>query len=285
MRRLFREPLLHFLLLGAAFFLVYRVTRRGAGEGSRIVVTSGEIEHLAANFTQTWQRPPTPAEVAGLVRDRVREEVYCREAIALGLDKDDPVIRRRLFQKMEFVTTDAASRAEPTDAELEVFLRRHPEAFRLEPRFTFRQVYLDPRIHAADAPRVLARLSRIGDRDEAAALGDSTLLDAAYSGMPASEVAKTFGDAFAAKLAEATPGRWEGPIESGYGIHLVYVRERTASRLPALTEVRDAVRREWDTAQRAEADENHYRALLERYTVTIEEPPPEPKALAWKGSR
>ncbi|HET7452005.1 MAG TPA: peptidyl-prolyl cis-trans isomerase, partial [Thermoanaerobaculia bacterium] len=216
MKRLFREPLLHFLLLGAAFFVAYRLARRaGAGEGSRIVVTSGEIEHLAAGFAQTWQRPPTRAELAGLVRDRVREEVYCREAIALGLDKDDSVIRRRLLQKMEFVTSDAATRAEPTDAELEVFLRRHPESFRIEPRFTFRQVYLEPKLHAADAGPLLARLSRIGDRDEAAALGDATLLDAAYSGIPASEVARTFGDAFAAALAKATPGRWEGPIASG----------------------------------------------------------------------
>src|SRR5512140_853104 len=145
MKRILKEPLLHFLLLGAGLFLAYRLTPRtaGSGESGQVLVTQGQIEHLAAGFAKTWQRPPTPQELAGLVRDRVREEVYCREAFAMGLDKDDTVIRRRLRQKMEFVSDDIAAQAEPSDAELTVYLQTHPDAFRVPPQFTFHQVYLD----------------------------------------------------------------------------------------------------------------------------------------------
>jgi hypothetical protein len=275
MRRLLREPLLHFLLLGAALFLAYGLLQRSGGvEPTRIVVTLGQIEQLAAGFAKTWQRPPTSEELAGLVRERVREEVYCREALALGLDSDDTVIRRRLRQKMEFVSDDVAAFAEPTEAELEEYLRAHPDAFRVEPRFTFRQVYLDPQQHAAglanDAARLLAQLERAGAEADLSTLGDSRMLEPQYADLPASEVGRQFGEPFAKALTGLAPGRWQGPVESGYGVHLVFVRERVEGRLPALAEVREAVRREWDDARRVAANEAFYAELLKRYHVTIE---------------
>jgi hypothetical protein len=276
MKRLLREPLLHFLLLGAGLFLAYSLTPGGGTlvEPGKIVVTRGQIEHLAAAFAKTWRRPPTAAELAGLVRDRVREEVYCREAVALGLDRDDVVIRRRLRQKMEFVSDDIAAQAEPTDADLNAYLRANPDAFRVEALFTFQQVYLNPEKHgenlARDAARMLAQLNPPGGEADAAALGDSFLLEHQFAAMPPREIAKQFGEAFAARVGELAPGRWEGPIESGYGAHLVFVNQRTEGRLPTLADVRDAVRREWDNARRLEANERFFRELLKRYTVTIE---------------
>ena len=284
MRRLLKEPLLHFLLLGAALFLAYGLLQRngGRGEPGQIVVTRGQVEHLATGFARTWQRPPTPEELAGLVRDWVREEVYCREAMALGLDREDSVIRRRLRQKMEFVSDDIAALAEPTDADLEEYLRTHPDSFRVEPRFTFRQVYLDPQKHAenlaGDVAQLLAQLNQAGAEADLMTLGDSLLLEAQFAGLPASEVAKQFGEPFALELGRLEPGRWQGPVESGYGVHLVFVGERTEGHLPALAEVRDDVRREWDNARRTAANEAFYQELLARYRVTIEglEPADEP---------
>jgi len=274
MKRILAEPLLHFLLLGAGLFLAYSLTSsngRGDERGS-IVVTRGQIEHLAASFFKTRQRPPSAEELAVLVRDRVREEVYYREALALGLDRDDTVIRRRLRQKMEFISDDIAAQNEPSEADLNAYLQAHADSFRLEPRFTFEQVYLDPRRHgenlARDAERVLARLRQGGA--EAAALSDSTLLEHDFAALSASDVAKQLGDEFAARLSELALGQWQGPVESAYGVHLVLVRERTEGRLPELAEVRDAVRREWDNARRLEANEKFYQALLERYDVTVE---------------
>jgi PPIC-type PPIASE domain len=287
MKRLLKEPLVHFLLLGAAIFAAYNwLPNRSGAEAGKIVITQGQIEHLATGFAKTWQRPPTVEELAGLVRDHVREEVYYREARALGLDKDDTVIRRRLRQKMEFVSDDIAAQAEPTDDELHAYLQAHPDSFRVEPRFTFRQVYLNPDKRGEnlvrDAAQLLVQLNQAGGKADASALGDSFLLEHQFAAVPASEVAKQFGEKFAAKLPGLTSGQWQGPVESGYGVHLVLVSERTAGRLPALAEVRDAVRLEWGNARRLEANENFYQELQKRYTVTIEglEPAAEPKKLA-----
>ena len=151
MKRIFKEPLLHFLLLGAAIFVIYGLVSKGSsGEPGRIVITQGQLASMLESFTATRQRTPTQEEWEGLIRARVREEVYYREALALGLDKDDIVIRRRLQQKIEFVSDDVAAQAAPTDAELNAYLQAHPDAFRVEPQFTFRQVYLNPEKHGAE---------------------------------------------------------------------------------------------------------------------------------------
>jgi hypothetical protein len=130
-KRFWREPLVHFVLLGAALFAAFDVAgKRPQGVPAKIVVTQGQIAAMNAEFARTWQRPPTPQELDGLIGDRIREEVYCREAVALGLDKDDAVIRRRLRQKLEFVSEDAASALEPTDDDLRGYFRAHPDSFR-----------------------------------------------------------------------------------------------------------------------------------------------------------
>jgi hypothetical protein len=279
MKKLLREPLLHFLLLGAAIFAAYSfVSKRSSTEPGKIVITQGQVESLVIGFSRTWQRPPTDKELAGLIRDRVREEVYYREAMALGLDKDDTVIRRRLRQKMEFVSDDLAAQAEPTDAELNAYLQAHADKFPVEQRFTFRQVYLNPDKHranlAGDTARLLAQLQQSGDKADISALGDTFLLEHDFKALPASEVAKQFGEQFAAKLGELPPGQWQGPVESGYGVHLVKVSERSERGLPALADVRTAVRREWDNARRMEANEKFFQELLKRYVVTVEQPKP-----------
>jgi len=232
MKRILREPLLHFLLLGTVIFAVYGlVSKRGSDDPAKIVISAGQVAAMAEGFARTWRRPPTREEIEGLIRDRVQEEVYCREAIALGLDKDDTVIRRRLRQKMEFVSDDIAALAEPTDEELSTYLKAHAETFGVQRQFTFSQVYLNPERHgenlARDTGQLLAQLQQAGDRADVSELGDSFLLEHKFQSLPASEVVKQFGEKFAAKLGELSPGQWHGPVESGYGVHLVWITERT----------------------------------------------------------
>jgi hypothetical protein len=275
LKRILREPLLHFLLLGAAIFASYSwVSKRVSDEPGTIVITAGQIASTAEGFTRTWRRPPTSEELEGLVRDQVREEVYYREALALGLDRDDTIIRRRLRQKMEFLTDDVAAQAQPTDEELSAYLNAHPNLFRVNGRATFTHVFLDPQKHgeniARDAAKLLTQLNQAGGKADVSALGDSLLLDQTFDRIPTGEIEKLFGDKFAAKFADLAPGQWQGPIESGYGVHLVFVSERTEGRLPALSEIRENVQREWANSRRMEANENFYRELLKRYTVTIE---------------
>ena len=287
MKKILKEPLLHFLLLGAALFAAYGlVSKRTSAEPGKIIITQGQVAAMAEGFTRTWQRPPTREDLEGLIRDRVQEEVYCREAMALGLDKEDTVIRRRLRQKLEFVSDDVAALTEPTDDELSAFLKVHADMFRVQRQFTFSQVYLNPERHGdnlvRDTGQLLARLRQAGDKADVSALGDSCLLEHQFQSLPATEIAKQFGEQFAAKLGQLSTAQWQGPVESGYGVHLVFVSERTEGRLPALAEVRDAVRREWANAGRLQANANFYQELLKRYVVTIERPQTaeEPRKLA-----
>ncbi len=278
-KRILCEPLLHFLLLGALLFLLYGIVEKREVEQGKIVVTQGKIEQLASTFTRTWQRSPTQEELEGLIRDYVREEVYCRQALALGLDREDIVIRRRLRQKMEFLTDDVAAQMEPTDAQLNAYLKQHSGAFRTERSFSFKQVYLNPEKHgkqlAQDAAQLLTKLNQSKDQTDLASMGDSFLLDSRFESATESQISKQFGEQFVAKLSELTPGKWEGPIESGYGAHLVLISERTEGRLPPLNEVRDQVRREWANEQRLEANEKFYQSLLKNYVVEIEPTPQE----------
>jgi hypothetical protein len=287
MKRILREPLLHFLLLGIAIFAAYGlVSKRGrSDEPGKIVISEGQIAAMAEGFVRTWRRPPTNAEIEGLIKDRVQEEVYCREAMALGLDKDDTIIRRRLRQKIEFVTDDIAALADPTDEELSVYLKAHADTFRMPQQFTFSHVYLNPQRHGEnlvqDTAKLLAQLQKAGDRADLSEFGDPFALEHKFHSVPASEIVRQFGENFAAKLGELSLGQWDGPVESGYGAHLVRVSERTEGRMPELAEVRDAVRREWANAGRLEANEKFYQELLKRYVVTIERPnPAEEKRIA-----
>jgi hypothetical protein len=276
-KRLLKEPILHFLLLGTALFGVFALLGdRGSERTGHIVVTPGHIEHLTVSFTRTWQRPPTAQELAGLIEDYIREEVLYREALAMGLDRDDTIVRRRLRQKLEFLTEETAETASPSDAEIQAFLQHHPDAFRVEPRLAFRHVYLSRsrRGNATDteARQLLMQLTTGDAATDTAALGDPFLLPPEFALSSRSEIARLFGDAFTQQLQHLEPGRWGGPIESGYGLHLVYVRERVDGRVPALAEVRQAVQREWFAARRKEVNEQFYQHLRARYTVVVEQP-------------
>jgi len=279
-KRFIREPFLHFVLLGAAIFVAYNfLSALADNQPGKIVITQGDITSIVIGFSRTWQRPPTREELDGLIRDRVREEVYYREAIAMGLDRDDPIIRRRLQQKLQFVTEDVAAPAESTDAELSAYLSAHSDRFRLDKRLTFSQVYFDPARHPGklaqdiDKLRTQLRQSRKSDLD-LGSLGDAFLLEHRFDGAPASEIAKQFGDKFVAKLTDVPIGQWFGPIESGYGMHLVFVEKRTEGRLPELAEVRDAVQRDWSNARRLDSNEKYFQSLLKHYRIVIEQVAP-----------
>jgi len=275
LQRLLREPLLHFALLGAGLFVLYGWVRPVAASPlDRIVVSAGQVEALALGFSRVWQRPPTPQELRSMVDQYVEEEVLSREAIALGLDRDDTVIRRRLKQKMEFVTEDLAVTAEPEEAELQDWLRTHPEAFRQEGRTSFRHVYLGESPEPGEAQALLARLRSAGPGAESAGLGRPTLLPGEFEREPRSGVAANFGQGFAEELERVPPGEWTGPLQSAYGAHLVLVLAREDPLLPALDEVRERVRGELIDARRKRASQRFLEALLARYEVSVEWPTP-----------
>ena len=275
MSRLLREPLLHFLAGGAGLFVLYGIV---AGDPAyapdRIVVGVERVALLAATFERTWLRPPTRDELDGLVDEFVNEETLYREGLALGLDRDDLVIRRRLRQKMEFLHTDLTAQEKPTEAELAAFLSAHSDRFQQPARLSFRQVFVgrDGGSPAAEsrASELLRRL-RSG-ASEANVEGDPTLLPRAMTMASKHDVASAFGDDFAVDVLTLADDDWTGPVASSYGLHLVRVEERVRARLPELEEVRRQVEREYEATQRAEAKQRFLLELRERYEVDIRMP-------------
>jgi hypothetical protein len=274
--RLVREPLVHFLLLGGLLFGAYYAFNDTPqiSDSNRIVLDEAQVASLAASFQRTWLRLPTHAELVGLVQDRIKEEILYREALALGLDRDDQVVRRRLRQKMEFLSTDLTEPEPPSEAALQAYLDTHSDRFRTTERLSFTQVYLK----GDDRERATALLRRLAGHPpsqlELDQLGDASLLPASLQLADRPETGRVFGKGFAEALSAAPLGRWSGPYASPYGQHLVYVSERQPVKEPKLSEVRTTVEREWQAEQQRHANERFYQALRDRYSVEVVYPKP-----------
>jgi PPIC-type PPIASE domain len=282
-RKLIREPLVHFLLLGAAiFFIAGRSRSIGISSGEKIVVTQSQIESIVVGFSRTWMRPPTQEEMQGLVDDYVREEVLYREAKAMGLDQDDIIVRRRMRQKFEFLSDDRVVRSgPPSEEELKAYLLQYADKYREEPRFTFEHIFFDREKHGkSPEPDAKAVLARLTGKNSAAIdvekLGDAFLLPFRFEKISAGETARLFGGNVAKQVAAVEPGIWTGPLESSYGLHLVRVDERLPGAAPPLANVREAVLRDLLNERRKQELDAQYAKLRARYTIVVE-PPQAPK--------
>ncbi|MGB5878789.1 MAG: peptidylprolyl isomerase [Thermoanaerobaculia bacterium] len=282
LRRLVREPLVHFLILGMGLLVLYGVFgREKEVRDDRIVVSTAQIERLAALWARQWRRPPTEQELTGLIESHIREEVLFREALAIGLDRDDTVIRRRLAQKIDFLAQDLALQGTPPEADLRAFFEANSDKFGVPGRISFSHVYVnrDRRGAAAesDAKQILASLRAGADPRQQ---GDRFMLQDHYALRSPDEVARELGTAFATAIFELPVGDWHGPIESGYGLHLVRVEEREEPYLPEFAVVRDKVETEYTSVKRRETNEAFYAKLREGYEIVVEQPVPEQEASA-----
>ncbi|MBD9528862.1 peptidyl-prolyl cis-trans isomerase [Paracoccus sp. PAR01] len=286
--RLLREPLLHFAILGGLIFafLSEAKTTKPAAEDHRIVITGNEVERMATAWAQRWQRPPTAAELDGLIREAVREQVLYQEALALGLDRDDVVIRRHLRQKYEFLTQDLAYDANPDQAVLRAYYDARTDRYTQPARLSFSQIRFDlerPGLPAEmAAAKSLAALQGATGPQAADTLGDATSLPTSFDRIDDAEVTAMFGPDFTASVLQTPPGRWAGPIASGYGLHLVWVSDKAPRAVLPFEKVRQRVEEDWRYDQRRAANEAVYRQLLARYEVVL--PPPAPVQAGGGGS-
>jgi hypothetical protein len=283
MRKLIREPLFHFLLLGAViFFIAGRSRSVAVPSGEKIVVTQSQIESIVVGFSRTWMRPPTKEELQGLVNDYVRDEVLYREARTMGLDQDDVIVRRRMRQKFEFLVEDMAARTgPPSDQELEVYLRQHADKYSEEPSFGFEQIFFSREKRGASAEaEATAMLARLKGKSaiDIENLGDPFLLPSQFEKTSAGETARLFGEKFTNELTKTLLGTWAGPIESSYGLHLVRVNARIPEVAPPLANVRESVLRDLLSDRRKQELDTQYEKLRARYTVVVE--PPEASRVA-----
>jgi len=275
-KKLLREPLLHFLLIGAALFLVYDLQNDGITDQSkRIVFTEANVNRLILIWEKKRQRPPTQVELEGLIEQQVREEVMYREALLMGLDQNDAIVKRRLAQKVEFITADIAAQSEPTDTELEEYLAKYADKFEVPGRISFVHVYLnrDQRGEYVqrDARSLLEQLSEPGLQQDITTVGDPFMLGQQHDKMTRHDVSRLFGKEFTNRVFTLPPGSWQGPVSSGYGLHLIRIDDKTKAVQPGLSVVRDKVYNEWQAQRRRDMDKAFYQSLRQRYEIIIED--------------
>jgi len=270
LRRLLKEPLLHFLALGGLIFLVFAaLDNRQEADAELIVVTRERIDQLAVAYQSVWKRMPTTEELDTLIEAYIQEEVYYREALALGLDRNDTVVRRRLKQKLEFISDTGADLLEPAKGELEAYFAANEAAYRRPPQLAFEQIYLGENPDPNGVARSLRALQSDPQADSTP-FAKRTLLPARHALAPPSAINGVFGQGFFARLRDFAPGVWSGPVASGYGLHFVRVLDRRLAQTPALTDVREAVLRHWKAAKATEIRKLTYDRLRARYVVEIE---------------
>ncbi len=273
MKKIFREPLVVFLLLGGAMFALFQqVSNDALPDNVEIVVTKGHIQALLVGFEKVWQRSPSAKELDGLIQNYIREEVLYREALAMGLDRDDGIVRRRLRQKMEFISENLANLDAPEEQELHVYLAAHQENYRQPTRFSFRQIYFNTskrgQAAQADAMTLVATL-QAQDAD-VATLGDPLMVKQQFNSETEREIERALGSQFLQSLRETPTGSWQGPITSGFGLHLVRIDERIDGELSKLNDVRELVIRDWASVKRKQTNEAFYETLRKRYKMTVE---------------
>jgi hypothetical protein len=258
-------------MLGLLLFALYAVVNDESGySAEEIVVDRGRLNSLVSGFEKIWQRPPTAAERQGIIDAWVREEILYREGVAIGFDRDDPVIRRRVAQKMSFIA-DGVVPATPDDAALAAWLAENIDDYQIPAVYSLQQVYIDPQRHRDNLEAFVTSITAaLANGADPRSLGDSTLLLSSVSSSSSVELARAFGTEFVNALADVTVGEWQGPIRSGYGLHMVKIDEYMPPRTPELAEVRAAVERDLLSDQSKKIGEAFYAALRERYTVRIE---------------
>ena len=289
--KLLREPLVHLMFIGAVIYLLYGVFAEPAAEETdkTIIVSAGEVEWMKTSWQKRWNRPPTEKEFDGLIQQYIRETVLYREALTMGLNKHDQIIRRRLAQKLEFLAKDLVTLIPPTDEELLTYFDEHQARYQEPALYTFTQVFIDPDKRGDttldDAEAIKAALIAQGDEaiENAAVLGDDFMLQNYFPEKDQIDIQKQFGSGFTESLIKLSPGQWHGPVLSGYGVHLVYVSSISKPPAPVFAEVRERVVQDWTTDKSEELNKQFYASLRKQYTVVIEEPEQKDKTAAVQG--
>lgn len=272
---LWKEPLLHFALIGAVVFGAYHGLNGDSPKADKpepIHIGEGDVRWLKQTWSSQWLRDPTAEELSGLVNDLVGEQLLAREAEAIGLGENDTIIRRRLAQKLKFVIEDTAQLTEPTDDELQQYYANHAAKFATPGTVSFKQIYFNPEQRtepAIDAANVLAKMASSGEGDPA--IGDRLLLGDDFERLENTALSAIFGPDFANAAFALEPGIWKGPITSGYGLHLVMVTEHTPTEPKPFGAVRDAVATQWRNSKQEDLSRAYLADLRKKYGVQYDD--------------
>ncbi|MHC4554814.1 MAG: peptidyl-prolyl cis-trans isomerase [Planctomycetota bacterium] len=280
-RTLWKEPLFYFFLLGTVIFGIHAFLKANSSKESdryEVQITSSDVDWLRNRWNKLMSRDPTPDELQGLIDSMIREEILYREAVAMGLDEKDTVVRRRLAQKMEFLFKDLADMAQPSDQQLTDYFKENQDRYRIPANITFTHIFFssDKRSQTAQADAAAA-FEKIQQRninhENALSLGDPFMKGLAFGDQSTDQVARIFGNYFSEKLEVLETGKWQGPVRSSYGWHLVYIDKLIPTSVPELEQVRSKVQIDYVSQNRDKVNRQVYEDISARYSVLVEDLP------------
>lgn len=279
-KRFFSEPLVQFLLIGGGIYLAFALFGTPEEETSenRVYVDTARIESIISQWQSRWNRPPTRKEVDALIDSYVKEEILYRQALTMGLNEDDPITRRRMAQKLEFLTSDLAGAVEPDEGELEQYFADKEATYRGPDKVSIIQVFFNPdeRKDATldDAKAELEKLRTAGKPDPGKLKsGDQSMVKEQFKSASQSDIARDMGSGFAESVMELEPGQWHGPVLSGFGVHLVYVFEVEDGVAPEFSAVKENVLEAWQDETREQFNTDFLKRLKSRFEIVIDEIP------------
>ena len=274
MTKLSREPLVHFILLGVLLFAGHLLWQHHVTKADHtIIVTAEEMERQALIFAGENRRQPTDEDLKALLFAHVEEQALMREAERIGLGEDDTIIRRRLAQKMRFIIEDVEAPALPAEAELKSWFEANMDKFVSAETRSFSHVYLSPEEHGdnlnAAAQNILSKLEN--ENEDWNALGDPFMLKRGFKSLNALELTRLFGPTFSKGLFELEGNKWQGPIESAFGLHLIRIDNIADKITPSFEDVRDDVETAWQEDARRSANQAALKELIQKYKVDVQD--------------
>ncbi len=278
MKKIIKEPLVYFFVLGFIVFGLHSFLNSENQDKNEdpftVEITSADIEWIRSSWEARIKRQPTQQELQGLINRFIRDEILFREASAMDLDDRDLVIQRRLVQKLTFVFEDLAETIEPTDDELKNYMQENQDKYRIPEMISFTHIYFNPdkrKDVMEEAKTVLAHLkSAQSTPEEAVSLGDTIMIDSSFREKSPDEAARILGREFADELFSIDEKGWQGPIESTFGLHLVYISEHTASQMPEFENIRENVKNDFMYDRKKQVIDGAYNAAKSRYTILVE---------------
>ena len=271
LRKIHKDPLTHFIILGTTLYAIVSFTGGRSPAPDEIRITPSVQRHIADLFELTWQRKPTANELKNLIDDHIKEEIYYREALALGLDENDTIVRRRMRQKLEFMQEDLSDLSDPNEEKLRAYYQAHEDKYVTDPMYSFSQIVLTSKSLDQTSPQITEALEKLAGGARPQDLSRSSLLPVSVTLESEQSIANTFGQDFIRQIAKLTPQQWDGPVTSAFGTHLVMVRETRMSKPLSFQQARTKVTLEYTQALREQSAKAFYEKLRSKYRIIIED--------------
>ena len=272
MKKILKEPFFHFILIGIALFIRYGMVNKQSSSKNTILINDFDVSSIIASWEMQWKRPPTEKELQNLIAQNIKQEIFYQEALNMNLDHNDEIIKRRLSQKMQFLSNNIAAMVEPSDKDLKAYYKEHSNKYLTPPSYSLYQITFSPDKRKDNYKDALETLKQFPNAtfDEMKDWGYSLPFAYFFDNINANELGLQLGSKFPEGLQEQELNKWIGPIPSGFGYHLVYITQIKASALPAFDLIKKDIVRDYEYDNQKEINEIIYKELKKKYNIEID---------------